>query len=432
MKKFYLFFTAVALPAILMAQNINPSQNKIFRFNEVMRIELTMSESDKTDLIDMVDVQSREYFHATAKIRNTKIDTTVISDVGVRLRGNTSRDKFKKSIKIDFKEFGGEKFYNNKKFNLKAETNDPSFLREYISYHIMRNYGVPAPRTHFVDLHINGEYMGLYLNFEQIDDEFVDRRFEDNEAGNLYKCLYPATLNDVNDISNNNVYIIKNNSSINDRTRLINFVSELSEASPSDFESRIDPIFNIDGYLKQLAIEALIGHWDGYTKNSNNYYLYEDTATMKIHFIPYDLDNTWGIDWGFLDYENDVAADWAGGLWTETILTDKVLAVPAYYEQFCRHIVTVAENFFNDAYMIPMFDSLQKLLDPYIAADQYYTYDNGFSSSDFNAAADEAWGNHVWYSLKEYLNLRRTKFLSDLSAYASYGQWNPLIHLILW
>jgi spore coat protein H len=110
MKKFYLFFTAVALPAILMAQNINPSQNKIFRFNEVMRIELTMSESDKTDLIDMVDVQSREYFHATAKIRNTKIDTTVISDVGVRLRGNTSRDKFKKSIKIDFKEFGGENF----------------------------------------------------------------------------------------------------------------------------------------------------------------------------------------------------------------------------------------------------------------------------------------------------------------------------------
>jgi hypothetical protein len=36
------------------------------------------------------------------------------------------------------------------------------------------------------------------------------------------------------------------------------------------------------------------------------------------------------------------------------------------------------------------------------------------------------WGNHVWYSLKEYLNLRRTKFLSDLSAYASYGAVEPI------
>ena len=37
----------------------------------------------------------------------------------------------------------------------------------------------------------------------------------------------------------------------------------------------IEDNFEVDLYLKTLAAEILIGHWDGYAYNHNNYYLYQ-------------------------------------------------------------------------------------------------------------------------------------------------------------
>ena len=408
------------------AQNLNPSKNKIYRFNEVMRIDLTMNETYKEQLLDNNDLYSDEYLPATIRIRNSKLDTNITQSIGVRLRGNTSRNDDKKSIKISFTAYDGEKFYNHKKFNLKAENNDPSVMREYLSLHLYRNYGVPAARAHFAELYINNEYMGVYLNVEQIDDEFVDRRFEDNEAGNLYKCLNqngnkPSLENNA-DLDDNSIYEIKTNRDINDRSRLKEFAAILNDPDAADFESELEQVFNVENYLMQLAIEALIGHWDSYTRLNNNYYLYEDTASMKVQFIPYDVDNTWGIDWGFVDWGTESVTEWVT-LSNYTIpLAKNITGQSGYYERYCRHVVTVIENFFNEEYMFPVIDSVSKMLKPYVNEDTYYGIDKGYSYDDFVNSIDEAWGSHVYYGLKDYLSYRSGDALADLTSYSSFGQ----------
>ena len=60
---------------------------------------------------------------------------------------------------------------------------------------IFREGGVPAARSFHTRVYLNGEYMGHYLNVEQIDDEFALTRFG-NDTGNLYKCHWGSTLED--------------------------------------------------------------------------------------------------------------------------------------------------------------------------------------------------------------------------------------------
>jgi spore coat protein H len=152
----FLFFAGLSV----YAQNVNPGFDSVFRYNELSLIEITMSESDKQALIFPDDPQANIYYPITIRFKNSLMDETR-TNVGIRIRGNTSRNAYKKSFKIDFKEFGGPKFKKHKKFNLKAQNNDPSMLREFLSLYMYRMYKVPAARAHHAEVYINGEYMGI-------------------------------------------------------------------------------------------------------------------------------------------------------------------------------------------------------------------------------------------------------------------------------
>ena len=51
-------------------------------------------------------------------------------------------------------------------------------------------------------------------------------------------------------------------------------------------------------------MDILVGSWDDYWSLMNNYYLYHDPAEDKFHWIPYDYDNTFGVDWFDVDWSN--------------------------------------------------------------------------------------------------------------------------------
>ena len=172
----------------LFAQLENTGVDEVFRPDELGRIDITLSSSDRKLLVEG-DQNSDFYYSANLRFRNTVLDTTVVN-VGIRIRGRSSRWHPKRSYKIDFKEFGGEKFFNYKKFNLEPNINDPSLAREPLSCNLYKEMGVPAMRYHYHTLYMNNEYMGVYLNIEHIDDEFVDRRYG-SESGNLYKSSFP-------------------------------------------------------------------------------------------------------------------------------------------------------------------------------------------------------------------------------------------------
>ena len=163
---------------------------------------------------------------------------------------------------------------------------------------------VPAPRSNHVELYINGRYYGLYINTEHVDEEFVESRFG-NDLGNLYKCLYPADLTYLGSNPEDykiNGYTLKTNTDQDHYDDLIDFIYILNNTTSENLPADLEPVFNVNGFLRYLAVEIFTGHWDGYSYNKNNYYLFNNLFTGKFEFIPYDTDNTFGIDW--------VGGDW--------------------------------------------------------------------------------------------------------------------------
>ena len=140
---------------------------------------------------------------------------------------------------------------------------------------------LPSTRTSFAKLFINDNFMGVYVVTEHIDEEFIKKKYE-KDYGNLYKCLWPAPLHYLGDdpdaykfeSNGRRAYDLKTNKFADDYSDLAQFVSVLNNTSDEDFVCEIESVFNVADYLKILALDVLIGNWDGYAGNKNNYYLY--------------------------------------------------------------------------------------------------------------------------------------------------------------
>jgi spore coat protein H len=402
-KYWYLFLGFFLLSLTGYSRNLNPDFNQIFLQGEVSSINLYMDEADKQLLLHPADLNLNTYYLADFQFENSLVNTTV-ENVGIRIRGKTSRGNPKKAFTIDFIEFGGEQFFKLKKLDLKPNNNDPSQIREYLTTLIYRKMEVPVARASYTEVYINDEYMGIYLNVENIDDEFVDRRFG-NEEGNLYKCSFGATLEIKNDINNPALFELKTNEEINDRSGLKNFIQLLGKSDDGNWADEIQSVFDVDLYLKQLAVEAMVGHWDGYSGNINNYYLYENPASGKIVYIPYDMDNTWGIDWIGPDWGKRNLLKWSSDSY-KTPLTTRILGVPEFNDQYIKYLYDVLGFFKDREYFDSIAYSLLDLLSFSVECDEYYQLTYGYDLNDFLDSYDVAAGGHVEYSINGYIDTR--------------------------
>jgi spore coat protein CotH len=89
----------------------------------------------------------------------------VFQNVGIRLKGATTRKYQKASFKIKFDAFvKSQRFKGLKRLTLNAMMTDPSQVHEVTAYRLFRAAGVPAPRAGFARVSIDGSYVGLFLN----------------------------------------------------------------------------------------------------------------------------------------------------------------------------------------------------------------------------------------------------------------------------
>lgn len=385
-------------------QVTNPAWGEEFVQDTVTKIEVTLDSADLAWMLAQENLTSDDYQQAAFVYTDSDGNTHQYTGVGLRLRGNTSRFAQKKSFKIDMNEYGGsEDFYNLGKINLKGSHNDPSMIRERLAYYYMRQMGGAAARVNNVELYINGEYKGLYVNVEQIDKDFVKDRFG-NKTGNLYKCLYGASLRTSDDVWNDNVFELKTNETINDRSDLIELIDVLNNTSASEFKTEIEKVLDIDQLLRYLAVEVMTGHWDGYSFNKNNYYLYHNSSTGKFEVIMYDCDNTFGIDWFGIDWALRNVYTW-GFTGEQRPMFWRVLEVPEYRAQFTANLRFLVDGEFNSS-IFPWIDQLIEQNKSAAMADTYRTLDYGFDSTAYVTSAKTAFGAHVKYGIEPYINQR--------------------------
>jgi hypothetical protein len=427
MNKFLLFL------ALLCSAFLAKAQSTLFDENRVNNVYIIINANDLKTLYQ--DTQSDTYFKVDFVYSNGPQSDTV-KQVGFRLRGNTSRAAEKKSFRVSFNEFtSGAKYQGVKKLNLNGSHNDPTMIREKLFYHCWSKFGLPERRASFVRLYINNQYYGVYTQFEELDKDWCERAYGNN-GGNLYKCRYPADLQYLGNEQNKyksimhsateRAYDLKTNELADDYSDLITLCSALNQTVDDKFEENISKVLNVNDYLKAVALEVMSGHWDDYTYNKNNYYLYKNNKTGKFEFISYDADNTFGVDWIGQDWGKKDVKNWLPKSPEKRPLTTKLLAVNNFNQLYLKYLDSIATYVLHPDTIFPYITKIHGSIRPYVAADPYYPKDWGYNLQKFNDGLTKSIDGHTPYGIRPFISTRiqymkqqntATTELSDASFY---------------
>jgi len=407
---------------------------KLYDDSSVGRIDISVNPDALVWLYQ--NVYSDSEFVASFHFQNSLINESVDS-VGFRLRGNTSRNAQKKSFKISFNTFvSGREFYGVDKLNLNGEHNDPSIIRSKLCFDHYQTIGMAASRANHVKVYINGNYYGLYISVEHIDDEFLNKNFAD-DSGNLWKCLYPADLKylggDPNLYKELNqdgrpAYELSTNESINDFSKLVRLISILNNTSSASLADSLESVIEIHEVLKYFAMNILVGGWDSYWSLMNNYYLYHEPAKDIFHIVPYDYDNTYGISWSDINWTTANPYSFPKLNSDSRPLAEKLMQNPQYRNLYTHFLEFFRQNVYQLNIWQNKLDALRIMITQPAIDDNFRTLDYGFNTGDFfNSYSETEYNNkHVKFGLKQFVNLRN----ASLPAQLSYQAAKPIAYKI--
>ena len=197
--KIILSITALALAALLVfmlvfgqttqaaASGISMAyENFLFSTDSIIDVDVSISESDWEDLLE--NAISEEYYSCDVTVNGTEY-----KNVGFRAKGNTSlsmvasSDSDRYSFKISFDEYvDGQNCDGLSKLVLNNNYSDATMMKEAICYDMFAFLGADASLYNYAKVSINGEYYGVYLALEPVEESFAMRNYGTN-YGELYK-----------------------------------------------------------------------------------------------------------------------------------------------------------------------------------------------------------------------------------------------------
>lgn len=380
--------------------------------SSVAEVNITVDEAALIWIYE--NVWSDSMHLAQIHFENAFIDE-IVENVGFRLRGNTSRLAEKKSFKLSFNDFvPGREFYGVDKMNLNGEHNDPSIIRSKLCWDLYEKIGMKASRASHIQVFINDTYYGLYISIEHIDDEFLQKHFSD-DSGNLWKCHYPARLDYLGDdpelykLENNGqrVYELKSNEEEDDYSQLARFIDLINNTPTVMMADSLEAVVDVKGILKYLAVNVLTGSWDDYWYGKNNFYIYHEPSEDRFYIIPFDYDNTFGVDWAGIDWTSRNIYEFK-----HPDANRPLADVFMENNQFRNLYTHFLEFYSSEVYQLSLWEEeinfFRDLIAPYAETDYFRMLDYGFTMNDFydSYSLGNYYNQHVHNGLKEFIDLR--------------------------
>ena len=116
------------------------------------------------------------------------VNGVIYDSVGVRYKGNSSFVEANESnnpkvpLNIDVEFVHDDKnIMGFEKLKLSNSLFDPTFVRETIGY-LSSGFYLPTPQAGYMNVSIYGEDLGLYVNTESVNLEFMDKHFNENNG----------------------------------------------------------------------------------------------------------------------------------------------------------------------------------------------------------------------------------------------------------
>ncbi len=316
-------------------------KNHVYIWLDISDSELKKIQQDYENYSSMGS-KSPIYRMADMVVKITKPNGSVlewtIEQVGVRMKGNTSRTSFYSDndgmynlvhFKISFGEtFDNAEYYGSdaltwtdsaarmarkdrtfatlEKIDMKWNRNDDTtYIREIYSYDLYREFGVLSPHTALASTDIGSDHAGIFVIYEPIDKIFLEKNLPQAAlGGDLYKLGWTnegATFTSfssygIEDEDNCQFYVydLKTNKKTSDHSSLRNLISTINSngLTKDEFASAVD----IENLMYYCAVSYMVGNPDDLRNNYNNTYIYFRPDTGKLLLIPYDMDRGLGVN----------------------------------------------------------------------------------------------------------------------------------------
>ncbi|WP_225410570.1 CotH kinase family protein [Stigmatella hybrida] len=309
--------------------------------------------------------------------------------VGVRLRGSSSRFFPKKSWRIEFPK--GVEFDGRRKHNLVAEFQDRTMMAEKLAYDLMLAMGLPAPVTKYVRLSINGQYQGVYLDIERVDNSFAKAHGFVDPDPTIYRCgAKDCEMKLWRTDYQQDWQKETNEEKEPGKDDIRTLMTVINRAPEPDFAQMLGENFEVERYLRTLAAEVLISN--NITEDSQSY-LIHDRVTYKWTYVAWDLNNADSRWWPTYGLGMKPVADHPlfpfslADAWVEKMylkrntrpdflptfsnLTTRILYNPELREQLFAVVEKSLDELFAPAVIEPRLDAMHQLIAPYMDADPY-------------------------------------------------------------
>lgn len=403
-------------------------ESRLFDIGTIHTIDIVMDDWDSF----IETCENEEYVSC-----NVVIDGEAYKNIGIRGKGNTSlstvsqmnSDRY--SFKLEFDQYDSTRsYYGLDKLSLNNIIQDNTYMKDFLVYQMMNQFGVDAPLCSYVYITVNGEDWGLYLAVEGVEDAFLERNYG-NDYGELYKPdsmsfgggrgngrdfnmegfdpsgmfggggempseagadeesgggdrsfsfgamgssdVKLQYIDDDPDSYSNIFDNAKTDITNADKQRLIESLQTLSSGK------NIEDVVNIEEVIRYFVVHNFVVNDDSYTGSMvHNYYLYEEER--KLSMIPWDYNLAFGTfqSGNATSTVNDpIDSPVSGGSMGDRPMVAWIFENEEYTKLYHQYFSDFITDIFDSGRFTELVDSTAEMIAPYVEKDpsKFCTYE---------------------------------------------------------
>jgi spore coat protein CotH len=279
-------------------------------------------------------------------------------DIAVRKKGFLgSLHEDRPALKLRFDAVRPDQtLYGLTRLTLNNTIQDPTWLRQCLSYQVFAKAGVPVPWCSFAHVTVNGRDLGLYVHLESTDRRWLRRNFERDEGE-----LWEGEVSDFR-VGWTDTFEKKGDVEDDDQTKVDRSSLEAVAAGvgAADWRGELEKLIDFDEFMRFWATEKILEHWDGYSNAANNFFVYRDPADGRFVFVPAGTDQITLLDpWG--DPKTPVSV-YAGG-----ILANRLYSSTGTRQLYVETLLKMLDSAFHEDELLAEIDRMQTLITPVLA-----------------------------------------------------------------
>ncbi len=344
----------------------------IFPTDRVIDVQITVSQRDW----DTIRYQGRDFMTALGASRQFKpmerpytyveasvsIDGVVFPKVGLRKKGFIgSLSHTRPSLKIKLNHVdkkGGIEGLTN--LTLNNNKQDTSLMSQFMGYALFNAIGSPAPRCAYAKVTVNGKNLGIYSHVETMRPPLLKRAF-----GNSDGPLYEGTVVDFYENWENS-FEHKRGDDARGRAQINALIDLLADRKTT--EADIGELVDLESFYRFWAIEGLVGFWDGYSGNKNNFFFYLNPDDDKFYFIPWGMDSIF-TKMSKLEFMNHRRAPIS--VKTQGLIAYKLYQFETGRQRYAEALTTILDNHWDVSELLAELERAAVMVEPHLVPAQH-------------------------------------------------------------